>query len=131
MSNNPAFPRAIRKTFLVLALLGSAVLISGCKTNCKTLAQTLCDTCGGDMDDAFGDAYCACVEESVLTEGDFSDDEAAGLGIENDDDAQQWCDSINFDLGSRGSDGDARCKGDLDYLNQWGSDVCEEILQRP
>ena len=117
-----------RARFLVLvAVLCLGGLLSGCNTNCRTLELALCDTCGGDMDDAYGDAYCKCIEDGAVTEGDFSEDEAAGRGIENDDDAEQWCDSISMRLSNKGSDGDASCKADLDYLNKWGSGVCEEL----
>ena len=128
----PKAGRLMLTRFLaVLVLLGLGLVLSACNTNCRALAMELCNSCGGDMDDAYGDSYCKCVEEGVLSSGDFSDEEAENRGIENDDDAQQWCDATNFDLSNRGSDGDAWCKGELQYLKQWGSDVCEEVAQRP
>ena len=118
----------LTRTLVLLALLAAPSLLPRCNTSCRALATELCNTCGGDMDDAYGDAYCKCVEDGVLTSGDFSDEEAENRGIENDDDAQQWCDARNFGISNHGSDGDAACKADLQYLSQWGSDVCEEAV---
>lgn len=131
MSSKHGLMRSVRTLLALGAVLCAGVLVSGCNTNCKSLAVSLCQTCGGDMEDRYGDTYCICVNDGILYEGDFTSDEAEGMGIENDDDAQQWCDRISLDLTNRGSDSDAYCKGTLGYLTEWGSVVCEEVAVGP
>lgn len=93
--------------------------LSGCNRACRDLAERLCSDCAGDMEDFGGEAYCGCVETGVVVEDDGS--------FDSDDEAQQWCDRLRFSLDYQGSDGNAGCAEDLEYLQQWGSAVCEEV----
>lgn len=119
--------RAATRIVVLLALLvlPAALLSTGCNTSCRQFAKKLCNECTSEVEDLYGsEAMCTCIETKALTADDTS--EGGWLYYVSDHDAEMGCDRINLSIDHKGSDGDAACQREIQYLNEWGDDACED-----
>lgn len=107
--------------FLVLGLAGCIGTNAG---QCMNMYEALCETCPKND---YNDVTCKCLAEGELSESDFSDVLKIALEIDNDEDAQNYCEEIEIRVSHVTDDDAVACAETADLMDLYGADYCDDV----